>query len=124
LYSICFNILTGLLLWRVWYADVSPAVISGLYFILTGAFRFIEEAYRGEIQTILFKKLTIYQWLSVLFVFAGIFLTTVRTTAILSFHGSIDAGVIWLSIGAGSIWAFGMGIDFPKSNMRFSRLTG
>ena len=68
-YSILANVMIGMFLWRLWYANTSLNLIVSLYFILIGLSRFVEERYRGEIQTPIYCKLKIYQWISILFVF-------------------------------------------------------
>jgi prolipoprotein diacylglyceryltransferase len=122
-YSIMANILIGMLLWRLWYSNVSLCLIVSLYFILIGLSRFVEEAFRGEIQTVIFYKLKIYQWLSILFVLIGIFISMIP------FDDNIRLNLIWkyeyllFSIAFGFIVGFATGIDFPESNKKFSRLS-
>ncbi len=122
-YSILFNLLMGFVLLRLWYGGAASSVLSGLYFILAGCSRFVEEAYRGEVQTNKFGGLSIYQWLSVLSIVTGAFLTTLPGgSLIMSFTFSIE--LIGVSLFAALIWAVGMSVDFPESKLPFSRLTG
>jgi hypothetical protein len=122
-YSILFNLLIGFLLLRFWYGGATSSVLAGLYFILAGCSRFVEEAYRGEIQTNRVGSLSIYQWLSILSIATGAFLTTLPgSTLIMSFTFSLE--LTGVSLFAGLIWAIGMSIDFPNSKLPFSRLTG
>ncbi|HQR07190.1 MAG TPA: prolipoprotein diacylglyceryl transferase [Gemmatales bacterium] len=124
LYSIITNIVTGMLLWRLWYADLSPALLAGLYGILNGAFRFIEERYRGEAQTPSFGGLRLYQWLSLASIVAGMIITCLPGPQSLVAHWRFDIGLLATSITCGFFAAFMMGMDFPQSNQRFARLSG
>lgn len=124
LYSIVANILIGIVLLRIWYGGASPAVITGFYFILSGAARFVEEEYRGEIQTKIIYGLRFYQWLSVVSIITGILISSIKTNQNIAFVFNFNTEVILTSLTAGITWAFAMGMDFPKSNIRFSRLTG
>lgn len=123
-YSIVFNIATGLILLRLWYAGSSPSIIAGLYFILAGASRFVEEHYRGEIQTRNVKGLHIYQWLAIGSILTGMVLTTVKSSEALLLEWNFSPTMLLACCITGFLWAFGMSMDFPKSNVRFSRLTG
>jgi protein-S-isoprenylcysteine O-methyltransferase Ste14 len=122
-YSILANILIGIFLWRLWYSNVSLYLIVSLYFILIGLSRFVEEAFRGEIQTPIYYKLNIYQWMSILFVIIGIVISMIPP------DDHIRLKFIWkyqyliASIGFGCIATFAMGVDFPESNIRFSKLS-
>jgi hypothetical protein len=96
-------------------------MISGLYLILTGLGRFVEEAYRGEPQTRIFAGLRIYQWLGILSVLAGAGLTACRTQpAGEAVHISLPILLIGILFGVAT--TFALGVDFPSSNRRFSRL--
>ena len=122
-YSIVANLIIGTLLWRLWYADVELCMIIGLYFILIGQSRFVEEAFRGEIQTPIYYQLKIYQWFSILFVLIGILISMLPMMEIdhLSFHTCRHHLLPSLLLGFGT--ALLTGTDFPESNRLFSRLT-
>lgn len=121
LYSMAANFFTFFLLWRLYTLEMPASFLTGIYFILTGIFRFVEESLRGEPQTPYFMGMRVYQWLAISSVLLGIMMTCISST-------SLDAGN--LSIGlciqaflyALLIW-FVYGVDFPESNRRFSRLT-
>lgn len=122
-YSILANVLIGLLLWRLWYSNVSIIFIVSLYFLLIGLSRFIEEHFRGEIQTPIYYRLKIYQWMSIGFVFIG-FLISIYPfdeQIQLNFHGRII--YVMPSIGFACLVAFALGMDFPESKKRFSKLS-
>ena len=122
-YSIVANIILGILLWRLWYSNVSLNLIISLYMILIGLSRFVEETFRGEVQTPVYFNLKIYQWMSIIFVLSGIVITMIpmNDSTRLNFH----CRLIYLipSILFGFFAAFVLGMDFPESKRRFSRLT-
>ena len=101
--------------------DFSPSFIFGLYLILTGIGRFVEEAFRGEVQTPIMKGLRLYQWTAILSVLIGIIMTVIHIEVV-----PITAEVGWETVVSailgGLFTTFAMGIDFPYSNARFSRL--
>lgn len=120
-YSILWNVVLGIVLLRLWSLHVEPTMIAGLYLVLNGLGRFVEEAYRGEPQTPILGKLRLYQLMAVLSVVAGASLTTVRSAAITSGFGVNSATVI-AAVAFGLITWFAQGVDFPNSNKRFARL--
>ncbi|CAF3663678.1 unnamed protein product [Rotaria sp. Silwood1] len=122
-YSMLANLIIGLFLWRLWYSNVSLCLIVSLYFILIGLSRFVEEEYRGEIQTPIYYKLKIYQWTSILFVLIGMIISMIP------FDDNASLKLIWKyeyvlpSILFGLATGFAMGVDFPESKRKFSRLS-
>jgi hypothetical protein len=123
LYSILANIITGAILLRLRFAGAGAFPIAGLYLLLAGISRFIEEAYRGEPQTIRVVGLPIYQWLAVVSLVTGMILMTLPSHSLPPMHAPTPllmvASLLW-----GLVCAFAMSMDFPKSERRFSRLTG
>ncbi len=121
LYAMIWLFLVGFVLLALWQHDFSPSFIFGLYLILTGIGRFVEEAYRGEVQTPIVKSLRLYQWTAILSVVIGIIMTVIHIDVVVI---TSDAGweTIASAIIGGLFTAFAMGIDFPYSNARFSRL--
>jgi hypothetical protein len=121
LYSILWNIFTLIVLVRLWSLHMSPAFLVGVYLILNGIGRFVEEAYRGEPQTPIFGGLRLYQWMAILTVASGAIATTVKTSSAMPL-----AQFSWMTVGAavvfGIITWFALGVDFPESNRRFARL--
>ena len=122
-YSILANILVGMLLWRWWYSNVSLHLIISLYFILIGFSRFVEETFRGEIQTPIYYQLKIYQWLSILFVLAGILISCIPCDERTRLEFRWKYQYIIPSICFGLVVAFIMAVDFPESKKRFSKLS-
>ena len=121
LYSILWLIFVGFILLTLWNNNLSYSFIFGLYLILTGLGRFVEEAYRGETQTPNIKGLHLYQWTAIASVIVGIIMTVIQVE-----HAVIVPGFSWESVlvasCSGFFLFFAMGVDFPYSNIRFSRL--
>ncbi len=120
-YSILWNVVIAFVVTRLWFVHASFALIAGVYLILTGLGRFVEEAYRGEPQTPILGGLRLYQWIAISSVVAGAVLTAVPAT------GEIPVPQFsWESLiagfGFGLFTWFALGVDFPDSNTRFARL--
>lgn len=120
-YSILTNLVTGLFLLKLWFAQASLPLIIGMCFILNSLGRFVEEALRGEPQTPIYGGLRLYQWIAAAGVIVGAYLSTVSYQAVLPAAGMSSQTL--LAAVAGGIIAIGLtGVDFPLSNRRFSRL--
>lgn len=121
LYSILWLLFVGFILLALWNNNLSHSFIFGLYLILTGLGRFVEEAYRGEAQTPNIKGLHLYQWTAIVSVIVGILMTVIQVDPAI-----ISPGYNWESVLVAGISGFflffAMGVDFPHSNIRFSRL--
>jgi protein-S-isoprenylcysteine O-methyltransferase Ste14 len=121
LYSMLGNVAIGIVLGRLWSAGAPLPLITGLYLVLAGLVRFVEESYRGEPQTPAVCGLRLYQWFAVLSVGAGAVVMTMRTT---SQEPAPDPS--WAALAAavlvGLAWWFALGVDFPASSRRFARL--
>ncbi len=90
--------------------------------MLSGLGRFVEEAYRGEPQTSVVAGLRLYQWIAIVSVIVGAFLTTI-TTAPLTISPLPHGSSIFVASACGFLAWFVTGVDFPDSNRRFARLT-
>ena len=121
LYSIISNIFVGLLLLRLWFSACPLSLVCGVYGIGNGISRFIEEAYRGEPQTLTVWGLRLYQWLALGSVLVGAAVTTQQWPSapalVPSFHG-----LLW-ALAFAVISAAAMGLDFPEANRPLARLT-
>ncbi len=125
LYSIIFNILLGFFLFAMWKAGYfADTLIIGLYLILTGIERFSEDAYRGEKQTRHLYGLVENQWLAIVALLVGILTTIIPGKPTDIGMAGFDQIIIIATIAGGLITAFAMSVDFPKSKVRFSRLSG
>jgi hypothetical protein len=117
-----WNALVGVALLRLLQLQSSAPLICGVYLLLSGAGRFVEEAYRGEPQTMTVGGLRLYQWIAILTVIAGAALTSVHGEAMpRSF--ALSASSILVAIGCSAAAWFVTGVDFPESSRRFARLT-
>ena len=81
LYSIAGNVVIGLVLMRLRVLGAADVLIIGLYLILSGIARFVEESYRAEPQTRVVAGLHLYQWLAIGQTLAGIVTTTLPGAA-------------------------------------------
>jgi len=121
LYSILWNVVTGSILIRLWALGAPLPLVCGLYLILNGLGRFVEEAYRGEPQTPVLGKLRVYQLLAIASVLSGIALTMVRSQARIGVP-RFTWTVLGVSALFGLVTWIALGVDFPESDRRFSRL--
>ncbi len=121
-YSILWNCAVTLLLFRLWSAHASLQLIAGLYFMLSGMGRFVEESFRGEPQTKVMAGLRLYQWAAIASVVLGAVFTGLN-------NGEIAPGenfqwnTLLPAVLFGLLVFFAMGVDFTSSKRRFSRLT-
>jgi len=122
LYSIYANALTMLVLWRLLEAGAAQTQLIAVYLILSGLLRFIEEAYRGEPQTPVWKGLRLYQWLAIGQTLAGVGMSLVPSAPMPTLT-SPDAWTLAVSVAVGVIAGAAMGVDFPSARRRFSQLT-
>jgi len=106
---------------RLWLSHAPLHFIGGLYFVLNGLGRFPEEAYRGEPQTPIYAGLRLYQWAALAQVVAGGIITAVGRSAPAP-TPEVNLGGIIVALVFGAIYAFALGVDFPESNRRMSRL--
>ncbi len=124
LYSILGNLFLGLLLVRLWRAQASMTLISGLYLTLAGAVRFFEEGYRGEPMTRVVAGLRLYQWFAVGMYAAGMVAMMFDAPPV----PPVDFASLPAAFLAGGVFFLVCGLalsaDFPESRARFSRLSG
>ncbi|MGA3068663.1 MAG: phosphatase PAP2 family protein [Terracidiphilus sp.] len=121
-YSILCNAVVGVALLRLLQLHASSTLICGIYLLLSGCGRFVEEAYRGEPQTLTVRGLHLYQWIAILTVVAGAAVTTVAGSPMPPID-SLRLSAVLLAIGCGVVAWFVTGVDFPESSRRFARLT-
>jgi hypothetical protein len=124
LYSIAGNLVVGLVLLRLRALGAADVLVIGLYLILSGIARFVEESFRAEPQTRVVAGLHIYQWIAIGQTIAGIVTTTLpsvpRAGGFLAPSPQLLVAAAVMAIVTGAA----MGVDFPRSNRRFSRLAG
>ena len=120
-YSILANMIYGGFLIMLWLNGTQMSMLIGLSFIFNGLSRFTEESYRGEPQTPILWKLRLYQWIALISIFIGALFTIISSpSSHPDFHLSLS--IIAFALFSGLIALFLGGVDFPKSNKRFSRL--
>ena len=122
LYSILGNILVGLLTMRLLLVGAPASFLVGTYLMLNGLARFVEEAYRGEPQTPKFAGLKLYQWTALSSFLVGSAITMVPSSSLELHHFGFTMEVLAGSVAMGVLVVFAMGVDWPNSNRRFSRL--
>ena len=120
-YSMFANLVIGLVLFRLAYERAPAPLLIGIYLVLTGLARFVEEQFRGEPQTPQVGGLKLYQWLAFGLVVAGLGTTTIPAPA-LALPLAWNPAAVPVALGAAVLAAFAMGMDFPFSTKRFSRL--
>ncbi len=121
-YSILWNIVIFIILLRLYFLHSEPNLISGLYLILTGLGRFIEESLRGEPQTKIIGGLRLYNWIAVITIICGGIVSSFPSG--LSFPTpQLEFSNLLIPFGIAIIIYFALGVDVPSSNKRFSRLT-
>jgi hypothetical protein len=120
-YSIVANAMIFGLLARLWFERADCAFVCGVYLFLSTCARFVEEAYRGEPQTPRWHGLAIYQWLSIACVFAAMVLMGVKSPAAPSWRG-MELFPLAHAVPLGLLAWLAMGVDFPASRRRMSRL--
>lgn len=122
LFSIYANLLSAMLIARLYLAGQGAAAILAAYLLVAGLSRFAEEGFRGEADVRRYAGLTLYQWLSLGQLLAGIGFTLVASPPLgapqaLSLTNMAVAGLVALAFGAA------MGVDFPDLDMPLARLT-
>ena len=121
-YSIAGNIVIGALLIRLRTLSCPDSLLFGVYLILSGCARFVEESYRGEPQTPLVLGLRIYQWFAIGTLVAGIVSTMIPMPPSEQTFSVPSAALLTWAVVMFLVFAAAMGLDFPHSNRRFSRL--
>jgi hypothetical protein len=90
--------------------------------MLSGTGRFVEESYRGEPQTKVVAGLRLYQWSAIVSVVMGAAFTAFGSAEIAP-DPSWRWSMLLPALGFGILVWCAMGLDFPESRRRFSRLT-
>jgi hypothetical protein len=109
----------------MWSLGASLGIIVGVYFVLNGLSRFVEESYRGEPQTPIVGGMRIYQWTAIVSVSVGVAFTIFPAVFSVGFaHNPAlpGRGAVITAILFALLCGFAMGVDFPTSNRRFARL--
>ncbi|HEX5011679.1 MAG TPA: prolipoprotein diacylglyceryl transferase family protein, partial [Planctomycetota bacterium] len=120
-YSMLACVVAGALLARLWWSGAPLTFIVGAYLLLNGLSRFVEESFRGEPQTPRAAGLAIYQWKAAASVLMGAVITALPGAPAPPPHAPGAMGVLG-AIGFGLLCWAAMGLDWPESQRRFSRL--
>lgn len=120
LYSILWNVPIAAATIRLWTLHAPLTLIAGMYLLLTGFGRFVEESFRGEPQTPVRWGLRLYQWTALATVVSGAVLTCLGGTVAPAIHFRWEP--LLPAILFGLVTALAMGLDFPRSDRRFARL--
>jgi len=120
LYSILWNVPIAMATIRLWTLHAPLTLIAGVYLLLTGFGRFVEESFRGEPQTPVRWGLRLYQWTALATVAAGAVLTCLDGSVAPAIH--FRWAPLLPAILFGLVTALAMGLDFPRSDRRFARL--
>ena len=121
LYSILWNVVTMGVVGTLWGLHAALHLIGGVFFVLNGLGRFVEEAYRGEPQTPIHAGLRLYQWVALGCTVAGVLITAVARSAPAP-APTPNLQTVWLGLAFAVINGVALGVDFPESSRRFSRL--
>ena len=119
--SALLNTGIAIILWLAWKTGAQATLICGLYLILTALSRFAEEGWRGEPQTPNSFGLSIYQWMCIGLMVAGIFVTMVPSPSVAAVT-SFGAINIVCALIVSAIMSLMMSIDWPDSGLPLSRL--
>lgn len=122
LYSIAGNLVIAALLIRLRILGAPDSLILGGYLMASGVARFVEESYRAEPQTMIVGGLRLYQWLAIGSLLAGILCTLLPAEPRAPGFAAPTATLLVAAAGMALLTGFMMGVDFPGSNRRFSRL--
>jgi len=120
LYSILWNGAIALVVLRLWSLHVAAPLLCGVYLMLSGLGRFVEESYRGEPGTFVVAGLRIYQWIAAGTLIAGAVLTALPGVRVPG-PGLDHASFLAAAIFAAFTW-IAYGVDFPEKRFRFARL--
>jgi hypothetical protein len=93
-----------------------------MYLLLNGLGRFVEESYRGEPQTPKVAGLRLYQWTALASTVAGAVTMALPGTPIAPALATLHPSNLAASAAFALLVGCALGVDFPESSRRFSRL--
>lgn len=120
LYSLLWNVPCGVVLLRCAQLGQPPTVVAGLYLLLNGLGRFVEEAFRGEPQARHWGGLVEYQYYAMISVALGAAVTCVPS--VWPTPAGTSPALLLVTAAMALFVAGAMGVDFPDSDRRFARL--
>lgn len=117
LYSMLWSMFCGIVLARMWWAGCELHMIAGLFAMLSGMGRFVEEAYRAEFYTHSDGRWRPYQWMAAAAVIGGGILTALPVTAEAP-PPSLNLESLTLAVAFGMIAAIAAGVELRTTNSR------
>jgi prolipoprotein diacylglyceryltransferase len=120
LYSTGNNLVSGLILIRLYSLQMPAVFIIGIYLIINGLGRFVEESLRGEAQPPYWSGMRIYQWIAMINIILGVFFATIPHSKTLFFQFNIEPVSLAMIMG---ILVSVASVDFPEPNWWYARLT-
>ena len=120
-YSMGWMLVVAAVLLRLWTLHAPLPFVVGMYLVLVGLGRFVEEHLRGEPQTAVIGGLRLYQWLAAAFVITGAVVTTLPGSPAPPLSWPSASDLVVLALFSVLVYA-AYGLDFPRLNTRFSRL--
>jgi len=124
LYSILGNVVLGVLMARLRVLGAPDGFVLGAYLMLAGIARFVEESFRAEPQTPRVAGLPVYQWFAIGSLVGGMVVSVLPSVARAGGFVRPGGGLAWKALVIAVLAGIAMGVDFPGSNSRFSRLAG
>lgn len=121
LFSILWNVVVALVVVRLAWVHAPAAFVGGVYLLVAGLGRFVEESYRGEPQTPIYGGLRLYQWVCIASVVTGAVITALARGPAMP-TPILRADVALAALAGGVLNMVAFGVDFPSSKRRFSRL--
>ncbi|HVK40212.1 MAG TPA: prolipoprotein diacylglyceryl transferase family protein [Candidatus Kapabacteria bacterium] len=121
LYSALWMLTVAAILLRLWTVGAGVEMIVGIYFLLGGLGRIVEEHLRGEPQTPAWGGLRLYQWFAIGFVVAGAAISSIGATPAPPISAPAGDALIAVTV-FGVLVYIAYGVDFPRLGARFSRL--
>jgi protein-S-isoprenylcysteine O-methyltransferase Ste14 len=122
LYSIAGNVVLGVIIVRLRVLAASDTLVIGVFLILNGIARFVEESFRAEPQTPVVAGLHSYQWIAIVSVLSGVVCTTLPVGLASVGFAPLDLPLAGAALAMAFACLIAFGVDFPGSNRPFSRL--
>ena len=119
LYSIGFNIITGLVMIRLFNIGISSSFIAGMYLIFTGTGRFVIESFSSEAGFPYLEDMKVSQWIAILCALSGIIFTAIPGSAILVFQPNFLSLI--LATGIGILVTVASEFELPQPKRHLAR---
>lgn len=120
-YAMFWHVFCAVVLGRMWIAHCDLHLIAGVFGIVNGLGRFVEEAYREDATSQLVFGLRRHQWTAAATVVAGGLVTALAQSAPAPVPEFTTSGFT-VALAAAAVSTIALGVDFPESKWRFARL--